>query len=209
MLRSSSEKFKLYYYVSSLFPIHISVLVFIFSSKLENNNCENLFKVSSTSSKITILIMLLSILVDLYSLVRVIQLLNNQKKLTKALGTNSVRISNEYNGGLRDFLLSFIVPAITTFSADENPLTMIIFILLFQFIVYVFYKNSSDFFPNISLMFMGYSVFKVDTYDLGGIEYVFGKTKNIDDIILKKVDVIMIGDKNYPNNVAIILEKKV
>lgn len=90
--------------------------------------------------------MLLSILVDLYSLVRVIQLLNNQKKLTKALGTNSVRISNEYNGGLRDFLLSFIVPAITTFSADENPLTMIIFILLFQFIVYVFYKNSSDFF---------------------------------------------------------------
>ena len=56
---------------------------------------------------------------------------------------------------------------------------------------------------------MGYSVFKVDTYDLGGIEYVFGKTKNIDDIILKKVDVIMIGDKNYPNNVAIILEKKV
>lgn len=58
-------------------------------------------------------------------------------------------------------------------------------------------------------MFMGYSVFKVDTYDLGGIEYVFGKTKNIDDIILKKVDVIMIGDKNYPNNVAIILEKKV
>ncbi|MEF2761217.1 MAG: hypothetical protein U0N29_07355 [Ligilactobacillus salivarius] len=164
---------------------------------------------SSTPSKITILIMLLSILVDLYSLVRVIQLLNNQKKLTKALGTNSVRISNEYNGGLRDFLLSFIVPAITTFSADENPLTMIIFILLFQFIVYVFYKNSSDFFPNISLMFMGYSVFKVDTYDLGGIEYVFGKTKNIDDIILKKVDVIMIGDKNYPNNVAIILEKKV
>ena len=51
----------------------------------------------------------------------------------------------------------------STFSIDEYPIPTLIMIIIFQLLIYIFFINSSDFFPNISLVALGYSIFIVES----------------------------------------------
>lgn len=96
---------------------------------------------------------------------------------------------------------------ISTFSITDYPCTTIIMIFLFQLAVFFFYMNSSDFFPNISLILFGFSVFQVISKDNSGIKYVFGKTKDIDKLIQsgQETQVVKIGSTGLPSNIAVVL----
>lgn len=127
-----------------------------------------------------------------------------------ARGTSSVVFKNQYNPGFREFILSVILPMMSTFSIDDYPLPTLVMVLAFQIFIFIFFLNSSDFFPNLSLFVFGYSVFIVDQANSqdSNLKYVFGKTSNIDSIVNnhQQFQVVEIGEPKYNNNVGVINE---
>ena len=149
----------------------------------------------------------MGIIISFVSLVKVKHIIKNVQDYSNSLGKLRVKVTQRYNAGFREFILSFILPMISTFSITDYPCTTIIMIFLFQLAVFFFYMNSSDFFPNISLILFGFSVFQVISKDNSGIKYVFGKTKDIDKLIQseQEVQVVKIGSTGLPSNIAVVL----
>ena len=149
----------------------------------------------------------MGIIISFVSLVKVKRIIKNVQDYSNSLGKLRVKVTQRYNAGFREFILSFILPMISTFSITDYPCTTIIMIFLFQLAVFFFYMNSSDFFPNISLILFGFSVFQVISKDNSGIKYVFGKTKDIDKLIQseQEVQVVKIGSTGLPSNIAVVL----
>lgn len=59
---------------------------------------------------------------------------------------------------MREFLLSVLVPVLTTISIQGMPLTDFVSILILQILIYFYYANSNEYFPDLSLQLIKYSV---------------------------------------------------
>lgn len=167
------------------------------------------FKINS-NYKLTFYAFIVLLLISVYSLFKTKRIIEETKKHSRALGTTNVLLKDQYNPGFREFILSVILPMMSTFSIDDYPLSTLLMVLFFQLFIYIFFLNSSDFFPNLSLFLFGYSVFIVKKSDKtdSKLKYIFGKTSNIDSIINKdqQFKVIAIGEPEYCNNIGVINE---
>lgn len=115
-------------------------------------------------------------------------------------------VSGQYNIGLREFLLSVLIPVITTMSIQDSPYTGLVSMILLQTMLYYFYKNSSEILPNLSMQLIGYSVVKaVDIDNCKEVE-LFVKTKRIDEVLLKRIEFIYLGSEKNKSIIGITLE---
>ncbi|USS89855.1 hypothetical protein [Fructilactobacillus cliffordii] len=151
---------------------------------------------------VTIIIFLLFI-ISLLCLKRTRCIINNVKKYSNSIGQTTVKISDKYNTGFRDFIMSVLIPIISMFSIIDQPISTLIILLTIQFVTYKFYLLSSDFFPNISLAAISnYSVF-IGEYKNRTV-YVFGNTKDINIIINSQHHALDLEYEN-PNNILFVL----
>ena len=222
MLRSSRKGFRLSYYISSLLPVYFLLIIFMFVTNIERN--QNVFYVINIERNQNVFYVidivndyshynfvfyafLIMFVLSVICLLIVKRDVKDTLKYSNLLGTKKVRIYNRYNSGFREFIFSVILPLMSTFSINDYPVATLVMVIVFQIIVYIFFKNSSDLFPNISLVLLKYSFFYVsENYGKSNIQYVIGKTNDIDKLINgeKEVEVIKMGESDYPDNVGVM-----
>lgn len=213
MLRTSRLSFKIAYYCSSLLPVYTFLVVFMVILKLETHTTKALISrlfTPLTGYKCVFWLFVVLTILSVFLLFKVKAILEDTLKHSNSLGKNKVSILGTYNSGYREFILSFVLPLISTFSVDDYPWATFIMVILFEIIMYIFFINSSDFFPNIALIVLGYSIFNVKSVDNVNIRYAFGKTKDIDSLIKTKsnIEVVTLGENNFPSNVGVIKTKE-
>lgn len=218
MFRSTRKLFKFCYYVSSLLPVYFMLLVFIPLAKLDENSYDISFQWHITPTKIVYFIIFITFCISFISLKIVKKLIEDVKESSKTLHVKKVVILSKYNSGFREFILSVILPMVSTFSILELPVATLGVIIILQIFMYLFYSISSDFLPNIPLALgNGYSVFIAkQVKDTRCIErkdnkenlLIFGKTKNIDELIYTTQEISFISSPDYNNkNVGVIIRK--
>lgn len=191
------------------------LLVFIPLAKLDENSYNIYFQWHITSTKIVYLIILSIFCISLLSLVKVRNLIEKVKDASSTLGTTKVIIHSKYNSGFREFILSVILPMVSTFSLLDLPIATLSIIIILQVFMYLFYSISSDFLPNIPLALVnGYSIFIAKP--AGGQEkdkkkegpyYILGKTAEIDNLIYTEQEISFISNPDYVNkNVGVIIK---
>lgn len=202
MFRSSRRYFKLLYFTSSLVPVYLLLILFMTVIKIESDE-----KDCRPDYMICWCIVFILLICSICCLLRIKYMLEDIKKnYSKTSGFAEVKINYEYNVGSRDFIMSFILPLMSSFSVNEYPLATIMMVLLVQFLVYLIYINSSDFFPNISLILAKYSVCRVDNTGVqGNIQYVFVQTKKIDNLLGKKTKICPIGEPGRYNDIGLVI----
>lgn len=208
MFRTSRRTFQIAYYLSSVLPVYLLLLIFMISIKIETLGFSWVPRYKNLNGyKIAFILCTICTVISFISLVKVKSIIKNIQDHSRSFGKFKVKITQRYNAGFREFILSFILPMISTFSITDYPCTTIVMILLFQLAIFFFYMNSSDFFPNISLILFGFSVFQVTSEDNSSIKYVFGKTKDIDKLIQSKQEIlaVKIGSTGFPSNIAVVL----
>lgn len=209
MFRTSRKAFQIAYYLSSLLFVYLFLLIFMVLIKIEKFGFSWLDRLYSVSSyKIAFILCTFFVIISFANLIIVKNIIKNVQNHSRSFGRSKVTITKQYNTGFREFVLSFILPMMSTFSIVDYPCTTIIMVFLFQIAIFFFYLNSSDFFPNISLILFGFSVFKVTSKDTrNSIKYAFGRTREIDKLIQSKEEVwaVEIGSIKTSNNIAVLL----
>lgn len=194
------------------------LLVFIPLAKLDENSYNIYFQWHITSTKIVYLIIFSIFCISLLSLLKVRSLIENVKEASSTLGTTKVVIHAKYNNGFREFILSVILPMVSTFSILDLPIATLSIIIIWQVFMYLFYSISSDFLPNIPLaLAKGYSIFIAKPVISQGKDqknkenkgpyYILGKTSEIDGLIYTKQEISFISNTDYVNkNVGVIIK---
>lgn len=214
MFRSSRRFFKFYYYMSSLLPIYLFIVIFMIAIKFNIKMISNVKHFLGilemiTPYKIVLYIFLALVIISLRCLFITRKIITDTKHYSKTFGITKISLKDEYNPGFREFILSFILPMMSTFSIDDNPIPTLLMISIFQLLIYAFFVNSSDFFPNIPLVLLGYSVFIVDSKtEISRLKFVFGKNKNIDNIVNgdRQFKAVEIGEPDSSNTIGVIFE---
>lgn len=216
MFRETSRRFRISYYLSCLIVPVSLLIVFIFISAAEKVDLKilNLFHNFISTKKIafyTLTILLVACLVSLYYVHRVIKRRVSYSKSQS--NPQKFKIENTFNPGFREFLLSCLLPLMSTFSFNDSPLASIAMFYCMLIIMYFFYKNSSDFFPNLPLSIAGYTLFiakeAIDSqHDSQHSAYVFGKTKNISKTVSSLKNIIYLEkSSDKTKKIGIIIEK--
>ncbi|AEV95153.1 hypothetical protein PECL_882 [Pediococcus claussenii ATCC BAA-344] len=194
------------------------LVVYMFLSKLEDVKYQfsdltvNVF----SPNKIVFCLLLLLLGFSFHSLKKIQNIIKDNKKSSNTLGIVQLEVKAKYNQGFRDFIMSVLVPIISSFSITDHAIATFVVLLIVQFVTYKFYVNSSDIFPNVSLAIWGYSIFiGTETKnghcngDSGKVWYVLGKTDEIESIILSEQKMVPFGEPEYRNNnIGVILEDK-
>lgn len=115
-----------------------------------------------TMNKCVFVVFILLIVISLSATCYLKKLIIKTKEMSKSKSKGVAELTGEFNEGLREFLLSVLIPVITTISITEAPLTGLISSLLLQILLYVFFSTSSELFPNVSLKLIGYSIVKAN-----------------------------------------------
>lgn len=193
MFRMTSLRFRVCYYLSSLWISITFFMLYIIMSKFEEN--PNLLSNITTVSigKIIFFTIFVMFIVSTCSLCLFKSFLKKSlKRFKSGSSPNKFRFSAKFNIGFRDFLLSVILPLTFTFSFNELPFTSLSMFILLNVVIYFFYKNSSDFFPNLPLTVLaGYSIVlanEVVTSEngkeaLGKTILVFVKTSQVNEVV--------------------------
>ena len=213
MFRSSRKSFRVYYYISSLLPVYLFIVMFMISIRVNHGKelITNIWKLTS-SYKLVFYMFIFLLLISVFCLLKTRRIIEESKEYSVVLGTLMVEFKNQYNSGFRESILIIALPMVSTISIEEYPLPTLMMILVFQIFIFFLFLNSSDFFPNLSLLALGYSVFIVDQVNSQGsnLKYVFGKTSDIDSIVNnnhQQFQVVEIGEPNYSNDVGVINEQ--
>lgn len=193
------------------------LLIFIPLAKMDENNYIFSFQWHITPTKVVYSIIFCIFCVSFVSLAVVRHLIKNVKNSSRTLGTTEVVILSKYNNGFREFILSVLLPMVSTFSILDLPVATLSIIVILQVFMYLFYSISSDFLPNIPLALgKGYSIFIAtpnksgnngkNSQENNGPYYVLGKTLEIDNLIYSKQKISFISNTNYVNkNVGVII----
>ena len=158
MFRTSRIMFRNAYYYSSLAVQNLLLVIILLLSYLESSKWT--LKILFRNTGFIVLLFLcvgmsiLSVLATIY----VRYVFKGAKNASKSLGMRAMTISDDYNNGFREFLLSIILPMISTYSIVDSPVMSFTMIILLQLLVYFFFVNSSDMLPNLTLTISGYSV---------------------------------------------------
>lgn len=207
MLRATNLKFRVRYFLSSLFPLYLLILLFGIVAKVESKNW-NLKSINCqlTEYKCVILVIIFLVIISFISLWQVNAMINETSNRSAPYKYRA-KILGKYNQGFREFLLSTIIPLAFTISIEEKPITDLIMIMVFQVIIFEFFQNSSDIFPNLSLAIAGYTLFQAQLLDQKHERYilVFGKTKDINKLLFTDIEFIYFQDSDFKNkNIGII-----
>lgn len=206
IFKFARTSFKISYYISSLLPAY--ALIVIYMLVVDYKKC---ISTINPQYHIVFVMFVLLLFISITCLCMTHKILLNVNDYSKTLGTIKIKLKNEYNSGVREFILSLIIPMISTFSIKESPIATFIMISIIQLFIGYFFINSSDFFPNISLSILGYSFFIADnsSSDDIRIRYVFGKNKIIDEILEGNdyFQVVGIGEDSKTSVIGIINEK--
>ncbi|APR27937.1 hypothetical protein MST23_04720 [Pediococcus acidilactici] len=216
MFRSSRKDFRFSYYISSLMISYGLLIIYMLLSKLEDVEYDfsDLIVNWWSPNKIVFGILLILFLFSLFSLKKIQTIILDNKNAAHTLGIYKIKVNEKYNQGFRDFIMSVLVPIISSFSITDHAVSTLVILLLVQYVTYKFYVNSSDIFPNVSLAIWGYSIFigieQKDEFGRGNYGktwYVLGKTNEIENIILSDQKMTPFGDPSYiNNNIGVILE---
>ncbi|WP_428958133.1 hypothetical protein [Levilactobacillus brevis] len=206
MFRTTKSVFRNAYYLSSLLVPDGLLLIILLVGYSENNNWNiiDLFMICEFSILFWLCVIMLAI--SALAAYYVKRVLKETIGASKTLNAKKRHIGTKYNTGFREFLWSIIIPMISTYSIVDSPILSFTMILVLQTLVYFFYINSSDMFPNLALTFLGYSVYICVTEDKNDF-FVFGKRKEIDNIIGKDKEVVPLSSiTDKYNNVGVIKE---
>lgn len=216
MFRETSRRFRISYYLSCLIVPVSLLIIFIIISGAEKVDLKiiALFQNFLSIKKISFYSLMILLIVCFCSLCYVKRVIKNRLKYSNSQSSpQKFKIENTFNPGFRDFLLSCLLPLMSTFSFDDSPLASITMFYSMLIIMFFFYKNSSDFFPNLPLSIAGYTLFiakEVDNIELDDqrTAYVFGKTKNISKNVSSVEDIIYLEkSSDKTKKIGIIKEK--
>lgn len=193
MFRETTTRFRRNYYQSCLIiPVGL-LIIFIVVSSLEKNdfNLKVIFSHVLSEKKFTFLFLIFIFLKCGWSLYALKKDIDDAFNRFNSNSSNSrCYIKNIFNPGFRDFLLSCLLPLMSTFSFSDFPLATVTMFCSMLGVMYYFYKNSSDFFPNLPLSVLGYTLFaavQIDTSEAEPQEvYVFGDTNKISEFVLSE-----------------------
>ncbi|MGI1818563.1 hypothetical protein ACRPK1_00155 [Lactobacillus johnsonii] len=228
MFLTSDEQFRKQYFLSSQIPVFVLIIIFMVPQVKWNSLIQKAYKfiflkkkynvltwfIDNKESHILIVIIIL-IGVWIYSSICLIGLYN---RLKRNRGTPApakkvqkiVILTREYNKGMLNFFLSLILPLITSFSLIDYPITSLIELVIIEYLIYDFFKKSSSFFLNITLLLIyNVNLFFGETLN-GDRVYCFVLGIPIKEIVGKKVEVRYLTSGEYPpnQNICIYVKKE-
>lgn len=228
MFLTSDEQFRRQYFLSSQIPVFVLIIIFMIPQLKWNLLIQKVYSfiflkkkynvltwiVNNQESHILIVIIILAG-VWIYSSLCLIGLYN---RLKRNRGTPEpaqkkqkfVTLTREYNKGMLNFFLSLILPLITSFSLIDYPIISLIELIIIECLIYDFFKKSSSFFPNITLLVIhNVNLFLGETLD-GDRVYCFVLGKPIKQVVGKKVEVRYLTSGEYPpdQNICVYVKKE-
>lgn len=206
MLMGSTKKFRISYYLSSFLLSYLFLLIILLVQHYEITNNFLPLTTKLTSQKIVFILILILFILSCISLYYVKIVLKNISDNSKSRGTRQAYITRHYNVGMREFLLSVLIPIMTTISIQDSPITGLISMLFLQTILYLFYSNSSEYFPNVSTLLISYSVLiAIDTKDNREV-YIFSKNKKVSELVNGNTDFVYFGNITKNSQIGLIIE---
>lgn len=152
--------FKLAYFLSSFLPSYVFILIITYIQYIESS--KRFFpSLVISPKKIVFIILVLLTFIASFSLYIILRKIKQEYETFRSNRANQRgKLNKEYNSGIRDFLLSVLLPVITTIFIDEKPISGLVSIILIQSALMYFYFYSTDILPNIPLLFKGYYIVK-------------------------------------------------
>lgn len=206
MLVGSTKKFRISYYLSSFIPSYMFLLIILLVQHYETTSNFLPLTLKLTSKKVVFILILILFILSCLSLCYVKVVLKNISNNSSSRGIRQGYITRNYNVGMREFLLSVLIPIMTTISVQDSPITGLISMLFLQIILYLFYSNSSEYLPNVSIQLISYSVLiAIDTKDNREV-YIFSKTEKVSDLVNGNTEFVYFGNINKNSQIGLIIE---
>ena len=203
MFNYSTACFRIAYFVSSFLPSYTFLLLILIVQHFELTG--EILPVTWDISTMGVIfyLTLFLLFLSIYSLIYVKKALKNVLKNSKSRTHKSACITRNYNAGMREFLLSVLVPIMTTISIQDMPITGFVSMLFLQILIYFYYINSSEYFPNLSLQLIKYSVVNAVDNERKRDVYLFAKSDTISSLINGNEDFVYFGKLNKNSEVGI------
>ncbi|EOH97376.1 hypothetical protein [Enterococcus pallens] len=208
MFNSSKRSFRINYFISSFLPTYIFLLLILIIKHFEVSGEILPISYHITSTKVVFFLTVVLLTMSFICLLGIKSSLENILENSKSRGekSRSAYITRNYNIGMREFLLSVLVPVMTTISIEDSPITGFCSMLILQILIYFFYSNSSEYFPNLSLQLIRYSVINGIDKESNKEIYLFVKTYKISEMINESRQFVYFGKSNKNSEVGIITE---
>lgn len=200
----TSLKFRLAYFISSFLPSYIFIMIITYIQYIESSK-RIIPSLVITSKKIVFIVLIFLTLIAFYSIYIILRKIKEEYDTFRTNRANQRgKLEKEYNSGIREFLLSVLLPLITTIFIDEKPISGLVSILLIQFTLMYFYFRSTDIFPNIPLLFTGYYIVKGKVGEKGILFFV--PRKILLNVLGKEVYFAYLGGSD--SNTVIVKDKE-
>ncbi|MDT2554021.1 hypothetical protein P7D63_04970 [Enterococcus raffinosus] len=206
MFHNSTKTFRNTYFLSSFLPAYVFLLLILFFQHYEVTKSILPLDYGLSSMKIIALLTFIMMIISIICLCIVNKILKGVVKGSKSRTQRSAYITRNYNLGMREFLLSVLVPVMTTISIEERPITGFSSMIFLQFLIYLFYSNSSEYFPNLSLQLIKYSVINGRDNKEDRDIYLFVQSNQVSEIINGNADFVYFGKLNMNSEIGIIIE---
>ena len=143
MFNYSTACFRIAYFVSSFLPSYTFLLLILIVQHFELTG--EILPVTWDISTMGVIfyLTLFLLFLSIYSLIYVKKALKNVLKNSKSRTHKSAYITRNYNVGMREFLLSVLVPIMTTISIQDMPITGFVSMLFLQILIYFYYINTT------------------------------------------------------------------
>ena len=200
---NSTAWFRITYFASSFIPSYTFLLLILIVQHFELTGEIMPVTWDISTMKIIFYSTLILLLLSICSLFYVKNALENVLKNSKSRTLRSAYITRNYNVGMREFLLSVLVPIMTTISIQDMPITGFISMLFLQILIYFYYTNSSEYLPNLSLQLIKYSVVNAIDSKQNRDVYLFAKSDAVSSLINGNKDFVYFGKLNKNSGVGI------
>lgn len=155
----TNKKFMRMYFISSLFPGFLNIFIFWMTSKIFINYKE-IIRFDITFSDIqfqTYLVTIILLILLLFSGLSTHKLIKKLNKTPDSGNVHKVKISYERNTNTLNTYLSVIVSTISLYAIVDNPMPTLIALISIYLILYKLVLSSTDYYPNISLVMLGWT----------------------------------------------------
>jgi len=203
VFRYSTKWFRISYFISSFLPSYMFLLLILIVQHFELTGEILPLAWNISAMKIVFCLAFVLLLLSISCLFYVKNSLENVLKKSKSRTHKSAYITRNYNVGMREFLLSVLVPIMTTISIQDMPITGFVSMLFLQILIYFYYKNSSEYLPNLSLQLIKYSVVNAIDNKQNRDVYLFTKSAAVSSLINGNIDFVYFGKLNKNSEVGI------
>lgn len=206
MFNYSTAWFRFTYFASSFLPSYLFLLLILIVQHFELTGRILPLSWGISAMKVVFILTLTLLLLSIISLFYVKKALKNALKNSKSRTHRSAYITRNYNVGMREFLLSVLIPIMTTISIQDMPITGFLSMITLQILIYFYYANSSEYFPNLSLQLIKYSVINAIDNKQNRKVYLFTKSDTVASIVNANKDFVYFGKVNKNSEIGITVE---